>query len=58
MDEIATTYMESFNKQDAAGAAALFATNAIAVAPSATFVKESGKWKIRMLSTIPKPPPA
>jgi uncharacterized protein (TIGR02246 family) len=118
VDQIATGYVESFNKQDAAGIAALFATNGIVVYPSgpqtdlvkalegtfkagfnhieakvdqvwtlgpdtgigmgqarltgknqsgasienanfwtATYVREGGKWKIRMLSSIPKPPP-
>jgi len=119
VDQMATAYMENFNKQDAAGIAALFATNGIAVNPSgpqtdlmkvaegafkagftnieakvdqvwtvgpdtgigmgqarltgknqsgapievtnfwtATYVRDGGIWKIRMLSTIPKPPPA
>jgi len=119
VDQINTAYMESFNKQDVAGVAALFAPNAIFVnqagpqtniaqffegtfkagtfheettvdqvwplgsdtalgtgkfritgknqsgAPvdvagfwTATYVKEGGKWKLRMLSGIPKPPPA
>src|SRR5262245_11815162 len=119
VDQIATAYVESFNKQDTAGIAALFATNAIVVGPlgpqtdmtkppenalkagfnhieakvdqvwtlspdtaigmgqsrytgknqsgapievanfwTATYVKEGGKWKIRMLSGFPKAPPA
>src|SRR5215831_8016270 len=33
VDQIATAYVESFNKQDAASIAALFATNAIVVNP-------------------------
>jgi ketosteroid isomerase-like protein len=119
VEQIRNAYVDSFNKQDAAGIAALFATNAIVVGPlgpqpdvvkvaegtfkagfnhidakvdqvwtlgpdtaigmgearltgknqsggpienanfwTATYVKEGGKWKIRMLSSIPKPPPA
>jgi uncharacterized protein (TIGR02246 family) len=119
VEQIRNAYVESFNKQDAAGIAALFATNAIVVGPlgpqpdvvkvaegmfnagfnhieakvdqvwtlgpdtaigmgearltgknqsgapienanfwTATYVKEGGKWKVRMLSSIPKPPPA
>ena len=34
VDQIASLYVEIFNKQDAAGVAALFATNAIVVNPS------------------------
>jgi uncharacterized protein (TIGR02246 family) len=117
VDQIRTAYEESFNKQDSAGIAALFATNGIVVNPlgpqtdlvkvaegafkagfnhieakvdqvwtlgpdtaigmgqarltgknqngapiedgnfwTATYVKEGGKWKIRMLSSIPQPP--
>jgi uncharacterized protein (TIGR02246 family) len=118
VEQINTAYMESFNKQDAAGIAALFATGGIFVNQfgprtdmaqvvegtfkagfnhaetqvdqvwplgsetalgmgqirftgknqsgasietaafwTATYVREGGKWKIRMLSGIPKPPP-
>src|SRR5262245_19674703 len=118
VDQIGTAYVESFNKQDVAGIAALFATNAIVVNPlgaqtdivkfveglfkagvnhieakvdqvwllesdtgigmgqakytgksqsgapieatnfwTATHVQDGGKWKVRMLSGIPKPPP-
>jgi ketosteroid isomerase-like protein len=113
----ATTYVELYNKQDATGLAALYATGAIIVDPAgphtdivkfyegafkaginhievntdqawplgsdttlamgkyrvtgknpsgasiedaglwtATFVREGGKWKVRMLTTIPQPP--
>ena len=118
MEQINTAYVESFYKQDAAGMAANFATNAIVITPSgpetdmmfaervlkagfnhvevkvdqvwllgpdtaigmgqvqytgkdqsgapiesanfwtATYVQEGGKWKLRMLSGIPKPSPA
>jgi uncharacterized protein (TIGR02246 family) len=119
VEQINTAYMESFNKQDAAGLATLFATGATFVnqfgpqtptkqhfeeglfkagfnhaeskvdqvwplgsdaalgmgqirftgknqngAPietaafwTATYVREGGKWKVRMLSGIPKAPP-
>jgi len=113
MEQLSSAYIESFNKQDAAGVAALFASRAIIVAPSsgartdieqyfkdmfkadinrgeisvdqisplgadtalgtgkyrmknqieiaglwtATYVREGGKWKIRMLSAIPQQPP-
>jgi ketosteroid isomerase-like protein len=119
MDQMNASFMESFNKHDAAGIAANFATNAIAVNQfgphpniteyyegifklgtlqeettvdqvwplgsdtalgmgtfritgnlqngaavnssgfwTATYVREGGKWKVRMLSGISKPPPA
>jgi uncharacterized protein (TIGR02246 family) len=114
VDQLNSAYMESFNKQDAAGVAAFFANGAIIVAPSwgartdieqyfkdmfkmgfnrgestvdqisplgadtalgtgtyritspeiaglwtATYVREDGKWKLRMLSVIPQElPPA
>jgi uncharacterized protein (TIGR02246 family) len=118
VDQINSTYVESFNKQDAADVAALFATGGIFVNQfgprtdiaqavegtfkagfdhmeskvdqvwplgsdtalgmghsgftgknqsgasiefaafwTATYVREGGKWKIRMLSGITKPPP-
>jgi len=118
VEQIYSAYVESFNKQDAASLAALYATGAIIVDPAgphtdivkvfedtfkaginhlqvnvdqawplgsdtalgmgkfrvtdkspsrdpievaglwtATYVREGGKWKIRMLTLIPKPPP-
>jgi ketosteroid isomerase-like protein len=117
--QINSAYMESFNKQDVAGLAALYATGAIIVGPAgartditqyfegifkaginhawtavdqiwplgsdtalglgkyrvtgtsqsgapienaglwtATYVREGGKWKVRMLTGVPQPPPA
>jgi len=117
LEQIGPTYIELFNKQDATGLAALYATGAIIVDPAgphtdivkvyegafkaginhievntdqawplgsdtalgmgkyrvtgkdpsgasigdaglwtATFVQEGGKWKVRMLTTIPQPP--
>jgi ketosteroid isomerase-like protein len=117
VDKICTTYAESFNKQDGAGIAALFATGGMHVNPAgprtdiaqyyeaafkagldheeiaadevwplgsdailgighyritgknqsgapietagiwtSTYVREGGKWKIRLLSAMPKPP--
>jgi ketosteroid isomerase-like protein len=117
LEQIGRTYIELFDKQDATGIAALYATDAIIVDPAgphtdivkvyegafkaginhvelnadqawplgsdtalgmgkyrvtgkspsgapievaglwtATYVREGGKWKIRMLTTIPQPP--
>jgi|HubBroStandDraft_6_1064221.scaffolds.fasta_scaffold111200_2 ketosteroid isomerase-like protein len=117
LEQIGHTYIDLFNKQDATGLAALYATGAIIVDPvgphtdivkvyegafnaginhievntdqawplgsdttlgmgkyrvtgknpsgasiedaglwTATFVREGGKWKVRMLTTIPQPP--
>ena len=119
MDQFETTYIEGFNKRDAAVMATHFTTNAIVVTPrglqtdvrklfeavlkagfdhaeiqtdqfwslgpdaaigtgrshytgrnqsgapieissfwTAAYVKEDGKWKIRMLTGVPKAPPA
>lgn len=118
VEEIGSAYAESFNRQDAAGIAALYAHGGVHINPAgprtdieefyrglfkaglnyqdssvdgvwplgaetavaigqfrttgkdqsaalieirgfstATYVREGGKWKIRMLSAIPKPPP-
>jgi ketosteroid isomerase-like protein len=113
VDQLNSAYIESFNKQDAAGVAAFFANGAIIVAPSsgartdieqyfkdmfkagiyrgestvdqisplgadtalgtgkyrinnqiemaglwtATYVREGGQWKFRMLSAIPQQQP-
>jgi ketosteroid isomerase-like protein len=110
VDQLNSAYIESFNKHDAAGVAAFFASDALIVAPSsgpqsdveqyfknmfnagiyrgestvdqiaplgadtavgtgkyrmnnrieglwtATYVREGGEWKFRMLSAIPQQP--